>query len=72
VLVITNKSFPPEQMKTKFPQTSLMEPGIVNTYEMRHTMDHSCRLGNIQFKAVLVMLAKFKKDIKKLLSESDQ
>ena len=71
-LVITNKQISSDHMKKRFQQVPVMEPNVVNTYEMLHIEDHTRRLGDIQFKVVLVMLANFRKDIHALGSKAEQ
>lgn len=71
-LVISNKEFPADKTKERFPDQSLMEPGIVNTYTMRHTEQPERCLGSVDARIVLVMLANFKKGADALESNMDR
>ena len=72
VVVITNKVFPADCIKERFQNEPIMEPSVVNSYEMVNSDDHKRHLGNIEFKAVLVTLANFNKDINELKDKRDQ
>lgn len=57
-IVITNKYF--SNMKTHYDSEPLMEPELVNTYELRHTQQLDRHYGDIHNQLVLLMLANLK------------
>jgi hypothetical protein len=56
-LVITNKEFSPQKMKDYYPNEPLMEPNLVNIYELRHVDQLDRHYGNVPNKLALLMLA---------------
>jgi hypothetical protein len=71
-LVITNREFQKNRKKAMFPDQTLMEPSIINTYTFRHTEKTERRLGNIDARIVLVMLANFRKSVADLETDMDK
>ncbi len=56
-LVITNKEFSPQKMKEYYPNEPLMEPNLVNIYELRHVDQLDRHYENVPNKLALLMLA---------------
>jgi hypothetical protein len=71
-LVITNKEFSETKRKERFPDQFLKEPDIINEYTLRHTRVSERRLGNIDARIVLVMLANFTKAEETLSTDMDR
>lgn len=59
-IVLTNKSFPNGKMKKNYPEESVMEPFLVNSYELRHTEQLDRRYGDVPNQLVLLMLDNLK------------
>ena len=55
-VVVTNKSFPLTRMKKVYQNESLMEPDLVNPYELRHVHHLERHYGDIPHQIVLLML----------------
>lgn len=72
VVMVTNKVFPVWQTKESQPDQSLMEPEIINSYRLVHERRTSRHLGNIDARAVLVMLGNFKKSEAELVTDLDR
>lgn len=56
-IVLTNKSFPSNSFKERFDKEPLMEPGLVNVYELRHTESLNRRYGDTPNQLIILMLA---------------
>lgn len=65
-VVITNKSFSRSSMKSSYPGEPMMEPFLVNSYELRHTKQLERRYGDIPNQIVLFMLDNLKKSVTEL------
>ena len=71
-IVITNKGFSSSQMKKFYPEEPLMEPSLVNRYELRHTEKLGRRYGDIPSQIVLVMLDNMNKSQENLSSSIER
>jgi len=71
-LVISNKRFNPQTMKSKYPLEPAAEPEIINTYEMLNRAHPARHLGNLEAKVVLVMLANFNKTEDQLTTDTER
>jgi hypothetical protein len=60
-VVITNKAFGPNRMKRCLPDEPLMEPLLVNPYELRHTGLLDRHFGDTPHRIVILMLDHLKK-----------
>jgi hypothetical protein len=67
-VVITNKAFGPKRMKLSHPDETLMEPLLVNPYELRHTEQLDRHYGDMPHRIVLLMLDHLKKPAAELSS----
>ncbi len=56
-IVLTNKVFYKTKMKTAYPKELLMEPKLVNPYELRHVHQLERHYGNVPNQIILLMLA---------------
>lgn len=72
VVMVTNKVFPAAQTKESQSDEPLMEPEIINSYRLVHERRTSRQLGNIDARAVLVMLGNFKKSEDELITDLDR
>lgn len=62
-VVITNKAFSSKRMKSSYPTEEVMEPLLVNPYELRHTKKLERHYGDIPNQIVLLMLDNLKEPI---------
>ncbi len=67
-IVITNKCFPHNKTKNHYAGESIMEPFLVNNYELRHTQQLERRYGDIPNQIVLLMLDNLNKKPEELSS----
>jgi hypothetical protein len=67
-IVITNKSFPLSRVKSNYAKEPVMEPLLVNPYELRHIKQLNRRYGDIPNQIVLLMLDNLKKSVEQLSS----
>jgi hypothetical protein len=67
-IVITNKSFPPNRCKRQYSDEALMEPFLVNTYELRHVRQLERHFGDIPNQIVLLMMDCLDKEASDLTS----
>lgn len=67
-VVITNKTFPLSSMKRFYPGETVMEPFLVNHYELRHMKKLDRHYGDIPNQIVLLMLDNLKKSAGELSS----
>jgi hypothetical protein len=67
-VVITNKGFSSTKMKDSYPNESVMEPLLVNPYEIRHVKQLNRHYGDIPNQLVLLMLDNLKKPASELTS----
>ena len=65
-IVITNKAFPLSKMKSYYPSESVMEPSLVNPYELRHTKQLDRHYGDVPNQIVLLMLDNLTKSAEEL------
>ena len=65
-IVITNKAFPLSRMKNSYSSEPVMEPYLVNPYELRHTKKLERHYGDVPNQIVLLMLDNLKKSAKEL------
>ena len=72
VLVLCHKRFNPTVMKQRYITEALVEPDIINTYEMRHTTYPNRHLGTLNTRIVLVMLDNFNKTADQLADDMDR
>jgi hypothetical protein len=59
VIAITNKRFPDNAMKARFPGHTVMEPEIINTYRIVHDQHPTRPLGDLDVRVILIMLSNF-------------
>ena len=71
-IVITNKSFPHSKTKKRYSDESIMEPFLVNNYELRHTQKLDRRYGDIPNQIVLLMLDNLNKKPEELSSNVER
>lgn len=62
-VVITNKGFSLTRMKDSYPTESVMEPLLVNPYELRHVQQLDRHYGDVPNQIVLLMLDNLKKPV---------
>jgi len=68
-IVLTNKAFDEHRMKRFYQEEPLMEPNLVNTYELRHVNQLTRHYGDTPHQLVLLMLANLRTDhLSKLFS----
>ena len=67
-LVITNKAFAQKRMKLSHPDETLMEPLLLNPYELRHTELLDRHFGDKPHRIILLMLDHLKKTAAELSS----
>jgi hypothetical protein len=67
-VVITNKAFDKNRMKLSYPTETLMEPLLVNSFELRHTEQLDRHYGDMPHRIVLLMLDRLKKSAAELNS----
>ncbi len=67
-IVITNKTFPFSRMKSYYSSETVMEPLLVNPYELRHTKQLDRHYGDVPNQIVLLMLNNLTKSAKELSS----
>eukprot|EP01099_Mayorella_cantabrigiensis_P008509 TRINITY_DN8006_c0_g1_i1.p1 TRINITY_DN8006_c0_g1~~TRINITY_DN8006_c0_g1_i1.p1 ORF type:complete len:373 (+),score=26.80 TRINITY_DN8006_c0_g1_i1:184-1302(+) len=67
-IVITNKAFTAGKMKSSYPDETMMEPFLINNYELRHTEQLERRYGDIPNQIVLLMLDNLNKEAEELSS----
>ena len=67
-VVITNKAFSQKRMKLSHPNETLMEPLLVNPYELRHAEQLDRHYGDMPHRIVLLMLDHLKKPAAELSS----
>jgi predicted transposase/invertase (TIGR01784 family) len=67
-IVITNKTFPLSRMKSYYSSESVMEPLLVNPYELRHTKQLNRHYGDVPNQIVLLMLDNLTKSAEELSS----
>ena len=67
-VVITNKAFAQKRMKLSHPDETLMEPLLLNPYELRHTELLDRHFGDMPHRIVLLMLDHLKKPAAELSS----
>lgn len=65
-VVITNKAFPFSRMKKSYPDEAVMEPMLVNPYELRHIKQLDRHYGDVPNQIVLLMLDNLKKKVTEL------
>ncbi len=71
-IVITNKSFPISRCKNQYPDEALMEPFLVNTYELRHIKQLERRFGDIPNQLILLMMDRLEKEAADLTSSIER
>lgn len=71
-LVISNKRFGRDLVKQRYPEETVAEPEIINTYEMLNKTHPTRHLGSLDAKVVLVMLANFSKTADELSTDADR
>jgi hypothetical protein len=67
-IVITNKSFPLRRMKSHYVEEPVMEPLLVNPYELRHIKQLDRHYGDVPNQIVLLMLSNLNKPVEQLSS----
>jgi hypothetical protein len=67
-IVITNKVFDSKTMKAVYPNETLMEPSLINTYELRSTEQLERHYGDMYNKIILLMLSHLNKPVSELMS----
>ena len=67
-IVITNKGFSSTTIKDSYPNDSVMEPVLVNPYDLRHVKQLNRHYGDIPNQLVLLMLDNLKKPAWELTS----
>ena len=65
-IVITNKAFPLSRVKSYYAPEPVMEPLLVNPYELRHTKQLDRHYGDVPNQIVLLMLDNLNKSAKEL------
>ena len=60
-VVVTNKAFDRSRMKSFYSNETLMEPMLLNAYELRHVKQLDRRFGDIPNQIILLMLDNFNK-----------
>lgn len=65
-IVITNKAFPLVRMKEYYAAEPVMEPLLINPYELRHTKQLDRHYGDVPSQIVLLMLDNLKKSVGEL------
>ncbi len=65
-IVITNKAFPATRMKGFYPSEPVMEPLLVNPYELRHTKQLDRHYGDVPNQIILLMLDNLRKSEREL------
>ena len=71
-VVITNKAFPLTRMKSSYPTETIMEPLLVNPYELRHIKQLDRHYGDVPNQIVLLMLDNLKKSVSELSSSIER
>ena len=71
-IVITNKAFSSDRMKSSYPGEAMMEPFLVNNYELRHTEQLERRYGDTPNQIVLLMLDNLNKKAEELSSSLER
>lgn len=67
-IVITNKAFLASKMKGHYSDESIMEPLLVNPYELRHIKNLDRHYGDVPNQIILLMLDNLKKSAQQLSS----
>jgi predicted transposase/invertase (TIGR01784 family) len=65
-IIITNKSFPMDRLKSSFTKEPVMEPFLVNAYELRHTKALTRHCGDVPNQIIFLMLDNLKKPLTEL------
>ena len=60
--MITNKSFPLTRFKSLYTDEVVMEPFLVNAYELRHVKQLERRFGNVPNQIVILMIDRLEKE----------
>jgi hypothetical protein len=71
-IVITNKSFPINRCKSQYTDEDLMEPFLVNTYELRHIRQLERHFGDIPNQIILLMMDRLDKEAADLTSSIER
>jgi hypothetical protein len=71
-IVITNKSFPITRCKSQYADEPLMEPFLVNTYELRHIKQLERHFGDIPNQIILLMMDRLEKKAADLTSSIER
>ena len=71
-LVITNKAFPLSRKKKYYTEEPLMEPELVNPYELRHIQQLGRHYGDIPNQIILLMLSNLSKKPSELSSSVER
>jgi hypothetical protein len=71
-IVLTNKTFSLKRMKERYRDEVLMEPYLVNPYELRHTEFPDRHYGDVRNQIILVMLGNLKAKTPKETHESKE
>jgi hypothetical protein len=71
-IVLTNKSFSASRCKSQFTDEALMEPFLVNTYELRHIKQLERLFGDIPNQIVLLMMDRLDKAAADLTSSIER
>ena len=71
-IVITNKSFPVTRCKSQYADEPLMEPFLVNTYELRHIKQLERHFGDIPNQIILLMMDRLEKEAADLTSSIER
>lgn len=71
-VVITNKAFPDGKMKSNYPGEAMMEPFLINNYELRHTEQLERHYGDIPNQIILLMLDNLNKKAEELSSSIER
>jgi hypothetical protein len=72
VVISNRKERNPYAYKTAYPNETIAESEVINTYEMLHTTNPTRHFGNLKAKIVLVMLSNFIKTEDELTTDTDR
>jgi hypothetical protein len=71
-IVITNKSFPLSRFKSQYTDEPVMEPYLVNAYELRHVKRLERRFGDTPNQIIILMMYRLEKDAADLTSSIER
>ena len=71
-IVITNKSFPITRFKSQYTDEAVMEPFLVNAYELRHVKQLERHFGDVPNQIIILMIDRLEKEASDLATSIER